>query len=114
MYRETKARFRRSVRFWGIEGGVIPLTASGLVSLFLLVTLSQDANGDAVLNGLLTVSPFALTYGYMWVFRSNRRPYMDRDLFYAFIYGRSVSPEPSSRQPVHPVLGRIPRTPGRK
>ena len=113
MYRETRARFRRSVRFWGIEGGVVPLTASGLLSLFLLVSVTQHEEWNILVKVALSVSPFVLTYGYMWVFRNNRRPYMDRDLFYSVIYGRSVSPEPASRQPIHPVLGNIPRTSGR-
>jgi hypothetical protein len=87
----------------------MPLTVSGLVSLFLLVSLSQDAKGDLIVNGLLTISPFAVTYGYLWVFRNKRRPCMDRDLLYSVIYGRSVSPEPPCRQPIHPVLGRVAR-----
>jgi hypothetical protein len=108
MYRETKARFRRNVRFLGVEGGVMPLTISGLISFLMLASVSQDAGGDGVLNGILAMTPFAVTYGYMRIFRNGRRPYMDRDLLYSIIYGRSVSPEPPVRQPVHPVLGRAP------
>lgn len=87
----------------------MPLTVSGLISLLFLASVSQDAHGDGVVNGVLAMSPFALTYAYMRVFRNGRRPYMDRDLLYSVIYGRSVSPEPPVRQPVHPVLGRIAR-----
>ena len=109
MYRETKARFRRTVRFLGVEGGVMPLTVSGLISLLLLAGVSQDPHGDLVVNAIVAASPFAVTYAYMRAFRNGRRPHMDRDLLYSIIYGRSVSPEPSARQPVHPVLGRVPR-----
>ena len=93
-----------SIGFWGM-----PLTVSGLVSLLLLATVGQDSHGDGLVNGILSGSPFLLTYAYMRIFRNGRRPHMDRDLLYSVIYGRSVSPEPPVRQPVHPVLGRIPR-----
>ena len=93
----------------GVEGGVMPLTVSGLVSLLLLATVGQDSHGDGLVNGILSGSPFLLTYAYMRIFRNGRRPHMDRDLLYSVIYGRSVSPEPTGatrdRSECDPPLG---------
>ena len=61
---------------------------------------------------LLSASPFVLTYAYLRAFKTGRRPYFDRDLYFYFINGRGVSPAPPNRQPIHPVLGRKTR-PGR-
>jgi len=111
-YRETKARFRKKVKFWGVEGGVLPVAVSAVVSAVMLLLAFQRPEWDPVSKTLLSASPFVLTYAYLRAFKTGRRPYFDRDLYFYFINGRGVSPAPPNRQPIHPVLGRKAR-PGR-
>ena len=102
-YRDTRARFRDRARFMGLDTTPLPVLAAGMAGLVLL-TLSYAADAGWPLAVRLAVcgSPFFGTVGYLWAFRTNRRPYFDRDLFCLLINGRSESPRPPQYQPLSP------------
>jgi 4-hydroxybenzoate polyprenyltransferase len=47
---------------FGIEGAVMPLSITGLISLLLLAIVSEGVHGDPVVKGMLATSPFWLIY----------------------------------------------------
>jgi hypothetical protein len=107
LLRETGARLRKRVKFLGVEGGVLPLVVAGTISAGLVLPATQPVN-----PGLLcvAVAPFFLTFGYMLVFVTNRRPHFARDfLFLCFGGAKSVSPKIPNQQPRHPGMPRVTR-----
>jgi hypothetical protein len=108
VYRETKAWLRKRVKLLGVEGGVLPLAISGFATMGLLAVsyAHTDGGGEPLPRTVVSLLPCVLTYSYLWIFKTGRRPHFDRDLLYALLYGKAVSPLPPSLQPVHPVLGR--------
>lgn len=97
--RDTHARSTTRVRFLGVEGGVLPVLAAAGGSLFLL--LLADLLKSLVLYGLAPF-PFLLTYSYLLLFVTGRRPHFARDVARALVLGRAVSPLIPKLQPRHP------------
>jgi hypothetical protein len=104
--RATNARFRKKVRFWGVEGGVWPLAGSAAASGLLSLWFSHCGN---TLGAWLSTLPFVLTFTYHAVFVTGRRPHFRRDLCGLALRGRALSPAPRGAQPAHPSLQRLPR-----
>jgi hypothetical protein len=102
-FRETRARFKERVRFLGLETSPVPIVIAAVLSV-LLITLSYYSNRDMsiFLRTLLCGSPLLLTLGYIWLFKTGRRPNLDRDLFMWVMNGNTVSPWPPASQPIHP------------
>ena len=108
MLRDTKARWRNRVPFLGVEGGVYPLIISGAVSIFLILGatfMHPDWQGFGI-----ALVPFAVTWSYMRLFLTGKRPHYARD-FAAGLrpHSRYLSPAPPRIQPVHPYKKRSKR-----
>jgi hypothetical protein len=98
--RDTRAKLISKVKFFGVEGGVLPVIVSASVSAILITIASQSGSlVDACLGAL----PFVLTFGYMLIFVTGRRPHFARDLVCLFLNGRAISPLPPSKQPRNPA-----------
>lgn len=99
--RDTHARSTTRVRFLGVEGGVLPVLAAagGSLVLLLLANLLKS-----LVVYVLAPFPFVLTYGYLLLFVTGRRPHFARDLARALVLGRAVSPLTPKLQPRHPRL----------
>jgi hypothetical protein len=109
MLRDTKARFRKRVRFLGVEGGVLPLAISGGVSAALALGASQ-LHGKVWMA--LALAPFVLTFIYMLVFITGRRPHFARDIAAICLSPRTfraLSPASPGSQPRHPTLPKLAR-----
>jgi hypothetical protein len=99
--RDTHARSTTRTQFLGVEGGVLPVLGAAGGSLVLLL----------LANALMSIAlyvvapfPFVLTYGYLLVFVTGRRPHFARDVARALVLGRAVSPLTPKLQPRHPRL----------
>jgi hypothetical protein len=101
--RVTHSRFRKRVRYWGVEGGVLPLVGSAAASGMLALYTTQSGTSFGT---YLSVLPFALTFTYYAVFVTGRRPHFRDDLWGLCLRGRSQSPPPSRAQPLHPSLSK--------
>lgn len=107
--RDTRARFRPKVRFLGVEGGLKPLIGSGAVSLVLINAVEfSPATGNPIAI-TLAILPFLLTFAYLALLVSGRRPHFARDLLYCVINGRAVSPLPPAQRVRHPAKPKYPR-----
>lgn len=97
--RDTHARSTTRVRFLGVEGGVLPVlsAAGGSLALLLLANLLKSLS-----LYVLAPFPFLLTYGYLLLFVTGRRPHFARDVARAFVLGKAVSPMIPKFQPRHP------------
>jgi hypothetical protein len=104
--RDTNARFRKRVRYWGVEAGVWPLAGSAAASGLLALYFSQNGSSWGLWPAVL---PFALTFTYHAVFVTGRRPHFRRDLWGLCLRGGALSPAPRGAQPQHPSLKRLPR-----
>jgi hypothetical protein len=98
--RDTQARFNRRIKFWKVEGGVVPVIGSAAFSAILFSIAAQSPN--PVPMACLAALPFGLTFGYLLIFVTGRRPHFTRDLVCLALYGRSISPVPPKYQPRHP------------
>jgi hypothetical protein len=98
--RDTQARLRGKVKFLGVEGGVMPVVISAGVSAILITVASQSGS---ILDACLGALPFVLTFGYMLIFVTGRRPYFARDLVCRVLMGRCLSPLPPQKQPQNPA-----------
>jgi hypothetical protein len=107
--RDTQARFRRRVRFLGVEGGLKPLIGSGVVSLALLNLVEFSPYAGQPWAVALAAAPFVLAFAYLALFVSGRRPHFSRDLIYAVLNGRSASPLPPAERVRHPGKPRLER-----
>jgi hypothetical protein len=47
--------------------------------------------------------PFVMTFGYLLIFVTGRRPHFTRDLVCLYLYGRALSPLPPGKQPQNPA-----------
>ncbi len=99
--RDTQAKLRSKVKFFGVEGGVLPVVISAAVSAMLIAIASQSGSIPMACLGAI---PFVLTFGYLMVFVTGRRPHFTRDLVCLFLYGRSLSPVPPGKQPRNPAV----------
>jgi hypothetical protein len=99
--RDTHARSTTRTKFLGVEGGVLPILSAAGGSLVLL--LLANALKSAALY-VLAPFPFVLTYGYLLVFVTGRRPHFARDVARALVLGKAVSPLTPKLQPRHPRL----------
>jgi hypothetical protein len=101
--RDTRARFRKKVKFLGVEGGLKPLIGSGAVSLALInvVEFSPAAGNPVAIT--LAVLPFLATFAYMALLVSGRRPHFARDLLYSALNGHAASPLPPAERMLHPA-----------
>lgn len=107
--RDTRARFRKKVKFLGMEGGLKPLIGSGAVSLALInVVEFSPATGNPVAI-TFAVLPFLLTFAYLALLVSGRRPHFARDLLYAAINGHAASPLQPVQRLRHPAKVKSPR-----
>ena len=107
--RDTRARFRKKVKFLGVEGGLKPLIGSGAVSLALinLVEFSPAAGNPVAIT--FAVLPFLLTFAYLALLVSGRRPHFARDLLYSVLNGQAASPLPPAHRIKHPGKPSLPR-----
>ena len=104
--RPTHARLLKRVRYWGVDGGVLPLVGSAALSG--LLALNATRSGNAV-GTWTSVTPFAATITYYAAFVTGRRPHFRDDLWGLFLRGRSVSPAGRNHQPRHPSVPKLPR-----
>jgi hypothetical protein len=102
--RDTHARFSLRIKFWKVEGGVLPVVISAAVSSMLVAIASQSGSIPMACLGLM---PFLCTFGYLLIFVNGRRPHFTRDLVCLWLNGRSVSPRPPGLQPVNPAKERL-------
>ena len=98
--RDTRSKLRLRVKFFGVEGGVLPVVISASISAMLIAIASQS--GSIPLACLGSV-PFVLTFSYLLIFVTGRRPYFTRDLVCLYLYGRALSPLPPDKQPENPA-----------
>jgi len=98
--RDTRAKLRAKVKFLGCEGGVLPIVISASISAMLIAIASQS--GSIPLACLGSV-PFVLTFGYLLIFVTGRRPHFTRDTVCVVLLGRAVSPLPPNKQPINPA-----------
>ena len=63
--RDTQAKLRSKVKFFGVEGGVLPVVISAAVSAMLIAIASQSGSIPMACLGTI---PFVLTFGYLMVF----------------------------------------------
>ena len=107
--RDTHARFRKKVKFLGVEGGLKPLIGSGTLSLVLInaVEFSPASGNPAAIT--LAVLPFLATFAYLALLVSGRRPHFARDLLYSALNGHAASPLPPAGRMLHPAKPKCPR-----
>lgn len=106
MLRDTKARHRKRVPIWGIEGSLlIPMVAFCFSAVLCAAVVVQK--GFDVMNIIIAWSPFIAVYGYMFIFITGRRPHFARDLLMSLgPHTRSVTKAAPFLQPKHPTLKR--------
>jgi hypothetical protein len=98
--RDTRSKLRSKVKFLGVEGGVLPVVISAAVSAMLIAIASQSGSIPLACLGSM---PFVLTFGYLLLFVTGRRPHFTRDLVCLYLYGRALSPLPPGKQPQTPA-----------
>ena len=98
--RDTRSKLLSRVKFLGVEGGVLPVVISAAVSAMLIAIASQSGSVPLACLGSL---PFVLTFGYLLIFVTGRRPHFTRDLVCLYLYGRALSPLPPRKQPQNPA-----------
>ena len=76
------------------------MVISGAVSAMLIAIASQSGSIPLACLGAM---PFVVTFGYLLLFVTGRRPHFTRDLVCLFLYGRSISPLPPGKQPQDPA-----------
>src|SRR5260370_39183782 len=103
MLRDTQARLRLKIKFWGVEGGFLPVVVSAALSALLISIAAQRASIPMECLGAL---PFVGTFCYLLLFVTGRRPHFTRDLVEVFLNGRSISPLPPAYQPKHPGISK--------
>jgi hypothetical protein len=104
-FRETRSRFRERALFLGLNTSPVPVVAAAVVSVLLLLATTMNYPEMSLILRLITCgAPFYLTIAYIWGFKTNRRPSLDRDVFMWLINGNVASPVPPSKQPIHPGL----------
>lgn len=104
--RPTFARLLRRVRFYGVEGPVVPLAASGVFSAAAFSFAAQT--GDWVLIGG-SVLPALAVWGYYGFLVTGRRPHFGGDLVRGWVMGRAwLTPTPD-RALAHPCRPPRPR-----
>jgi hypothetical protein len=99
--RDTRSKLNPRVKFLGVEGGVLPVVISAALSALLISIAAQSAN--PIPMACLGSMPFVVTFGYLLIFVTGRRPHFVRDLVCLFLYGRSISPLPPRKQPQNPA-----------
>jgi hypothetical protein len=105
--RDTKARFRRRVKFLGVEGGVLPLVISGGLSVFLVSAASLNGGGFPLMA--VGALPFCLVYAYLALFVTGQRPHWSADQLRLILHGRAVPTRRPADFPQHPALTKSPR-----
>jgi len=98
--RDTRSKLRSKVKFLGVEGGVLPVVISAAFSAMLIAIASQSGSIPLACLGSM---PFVLTFGYLLIFVTGRRPHFTRDLVCLYLYGRALSPLPPGKQPRNPA-----------
>jgi hypothetical protein len=98
--RDTRSKLRSKVKFLGVEGGVLPVVVSASVSAMLIAIASQSGSIPLACLGSM---PFVMTFGYLLIFVTGRRPHFTRDLVRLYLYGRALSPLPPGKQPQNPA-----------
>ena len=78
----------------------MPVIVSASVSAVLITVASQSGS---ILDACLGALPFVLTFGYMLIFVTGRRPHFTRDLAGVVLNGRALSPSPPTQQPRNPA-----------
>jgi hypothetical protein len=98
--RDTRSKLRSKVKFLGTEGGVLPVVVSASVSAMLIAIASQSGSIPLACLGSM---PFVMTFGYLLIFVTGRRPHFTRDLACVVLIGRAISPLPPNKQPINPA-----------
>jgi len=99
--RDTRSKLNPRVKFLGVEGGVLPVVISAAVSALLISIAAQSANPIPMV--CLGAMPFVLTFGYLLIFVTGRRPHFTRDTVCVVLLGRAISPLPPNKQPINPA-----------
>ena len=99
--RDTRSKLNPRLKFLGVEGGVLPVVISAAVSALLISIAAQSAN--PILMVCLGAMPFVLTFGYLLIFVTGRRPHFTRDTVCVVLLGRAISPLPPNKQPINPA-----------
>jgi hypothetical protein len=79
----------------------LPLIISAAASAFLISIASQQGS---VALACLGATPFVLTFLYMLIFQTGRRPHFTRDLVELFLQGKAISPLAPAYQPRNPGI----------
>lgn len=100
-YRQTQARFRKKVKFMGVDGGAVPLISATFLSLALIV-----ASGSTDTRGVcLCASPFVATLGIMLALFTDKRPHFASDALTSLLPGARFRTARRPRTyPIHPGL----------
>ena len=77
----------------------MPVIISAAVSAIMITMASQSGS---ITDACLGASPFVVTFCYMAIFVTGRRPHFTRDVVCVMLNGRSLSPLPPAEQPLHP------------
>jgi hypothetical protein len=111
-FRETKSRFKGRPLFLGLNTSPVPLVATAVFSVIsLTASFSNNPGMSLPLRLLICFAPSYLTVGYIWAFKTGRRPSFDRDLFMCLMNGKVASPAPLENQPLHPGIHRLLESP---
>jgi hypothetical protein len=100
--RDTRSKLKARIKFFGVEGGIYPVIISAALSAMLL---SVAAQSGSIALSLLATTPFVLTFLYLLIFVTGRRPHFTRDLVCLVLNGKAVGPRPPPLQPLHPRKG---------
>jgi hypothetical protein len=114
-FRETKSRFKGRPLFLGLNTSPVPLVAAAVFSIISLTASFTNNPGMSLpVRLLICFAPTYLTVGYIWAFKTGRRPSFDRDLLMCVMNGKVASPTPSEKQPLHPGIRGVLGSPKRR
>ena len=107
-FRETKSRFKGRPLFLGLNTSPLPVVAAAVFSVISLTASFTNNPGMSLpVRLLICFAPTYLLVGYIWAFKTGRRPSFDRDMFMCVMNGKVASPAPLEKQPLHPGIRRL-------
>lgn len=89
---DTNAADDSAGSVWGLDGNLfIPVVASAAGSIGIVLVLFSAFHVHWLLSAIIGAIPFALTLGYVLLFRQGKPPGYDIDLFELWIEGKGFS-----------------------